>query len=357
MLGVLICVIASFAQQSAPRLQDKSEKSDDQQGSTIRVDTDLILLDVSVKGSDGRTIAGLRKEDFEILEDGVKQQVALFSTTDVPLNLVLILDTSGSTEKDVSLMRRAAKRFLEEIRPKDRVALVAFSQSVQLLSNFTADRNRLDHALGEMEPGNGTALYDTLVVTLNDLLRRVEGRKAIVVLTDGVDSFGQSTFGQVVPLVDKSRATLYFLELDSEKETLARLLLDCENDKHFKLSRKQMRKYGEHYEKTNPWWRDADYCALSADQRRLLTDKLYELAHDELKELADRSGGHVYPVGGNNELSGIFSQIAAELRTLYSIGYYSTNDKRDGKWRALQVAVVGKNITAMTKPGYRAPMD
>ena len=357
MLGVLVCVLATFAQQSTPRIQDRTEKNSDDQGSTIRVDTDLILLDVSVKGSDGRSIMGLRKEDFEVFEDGVKQQVALFSTSDVPLNIVLILDTSGSTEKDVSLMRRAAKRFLEEIRPKDRIALVSFSQSVQLLSNFTADRNRLDYALGEMEPGSGTALYDTLVVTLNDLLRRVDGRKALVVLTDGVDSFGNSSFRQVVPLVDKSRATLYFLELDSEAETLSRLLLDCENDRHFKLSRKQMRKYGEHYEKNTDWWRNTDYCALTSDQRRLLTGKLYELAHDELKELADRSGGRVYPVKGNNELSGIFSQIATELRTLYSIGYYSTNDKRDGKWRALQVAITGKNITAMTKPGYRAPMD
>lgn len=356
MLGVLVCVFSSFAQQGTPRIQDRSEKSDDQ-SSTIRVDTDLILLDVSVKGSDGRSIVGLRKEDFEVLEDGVKQQVALFSTSDVPLNIVLILDTSGSTEKDISLMRRAAKRFLEEIRPKDRVALVSFSQSVQLLSNFTADRKRLEYGLSEMEPGSGTALYDTLVVTLNDLLRRVEGRKALVILTDGVDSYGQSTFNQVAPLVDKSRATLYFLELDSEADTLSRLLLDCENDRHFKLSRKQMRKYGERYEKGADWWRDADYCSLSPDQRRQMTRKLYELGHDELKELSDRSGGRVYPVAGNNELSAIFSQIAAELRMLYSIGYYSTNDKRDGKWRALQVEVIGKNITAMTKPGYRAPMD
>lgn len=356
MLGVLVCVLATFAQQSPPRIQDKSEKSDDQ-SSAIRVDTDLVLIDVSVKGPDGRSIVGLKKEDFSVFEDGAQQQVALFSTADVPLSIVLILDTSGSTQKDISLIRRAAKRFLQEIRPQDRVAIVSFHQDVQLLSNFSADRNRLDRALGEMEPGSGTALYDTLVVSLQDLLRRVEGRKALVVLTDGVDSYGSNGFPQVVPLVEKSRASLYFLELDTQADTIERLLLDCENDKHFKLSKKQMRKYAEIYENGSDWWRDADYCKLPEDRRRQLTERLYGVAHEELKELSDRSGGRVYPVAGTNELSGIFSQIAAELRTLYSIGYYSTNDKRDGKWRSLKVDVTGKSITAVTKPGYRAPID
>ena len=345
---LLLCFALTAVAQKTDRNEDPG---------TIRVDTDLVLIDVAVKGREGNSITGLKRDDFAVFEDGVKQQVALFTTTDVPLNIVLMIDTSGSTRNDITLMRRAARRFLEEIRPQDKVSIIGFHQTIQLLAGFTANRNTLEHALSKLEPGSGTALYDALIITIQDLLRRVEGRKALVILSDGVDSFGTYSYSQVVPLVEKSQASLYFLELDTEPFTVERLLLNCEDDQHFKLSRKQMRKYGEKYESGEVWWRTADYCDLPTDRRRQAATRLYEMAHAELSELADRTGGRVYPVNNNRELSGIFSQIAAELRTLYSIGYYSSNDKRDGKWRRLRVDVGKDGVAAITKPGYRAPID
>ncbi len=340
-VGLFLCLAASAVAQKTDRNEDPG---------TIRVDTDLVLIDVAVKGRDGSSITGLKRDDFAVFEDGVKQQVALFTTTDVPLHIVLMLDTSGSTRNDITLMRRAARRFLEEIRPQDKVSIIGFHQTIQLLAGFTANRDTLEHALGKLEAGSGTALYDALIITIQDLLRRVEGRKALVILSDGVDSFGTYTYNQVVPLVEKSQASLYFLELETEAFTVERLLLNCEDDRHFKLSRKQMRKYAEKYETGSPWWNTADYCELPTDRRRKLATRLYELAHAELGELADRTGGRVYPVNDNRELSGIFSQIAAELRTLYSIGYYSSNDKRDGRWRELRVDVRKDGLAAVTSP-------
>lgn len=355
MLIFLTCIAVSGRSQSPS--QNRADKRDDQSG-TIRVDTDLVLVDVKViDRGDGRTVTGLRVDEFNVYEDGKRQQIALFSAADVPLSLALVIDTSGSTAGEMGLIRKAARRFLDELRPKDRVAVVAFSQEIELLSDLTSDRRKLERALEDLKPGSGTAFYDALVVTVEDVLKRAEGRKAVVMMTDGVDSIGHFTYKQIMTEVERSQAPLYFLELDTAAFTEERLLLDCNEDRHFRLSRKQLRKYGERFDPNALWWLSQDYCRLARDQKQLISRRLYEIAHQELSEIADRTGGHAYPVKGLKELGNIYTLIAAELRTQYSIGYYPSNEKHDGKWRSLRVEVKGGTLSVQTKPGYRAPLD
>ena len=316
------------------------------------------MVDVKVTSrTDGKPVTGLLPQDFAIYEDGKQQQIALFSQNEVPLSLALVIDTSGSTQNEVGLMRKAARRFLDELKPKDRIGIIGFSQDIELLADLTSDRGRLEMALENLRAGSGTALYDTLVLTVEDLLKKVDGRKAAVIMTDGVDSIGQFTYPRALNVLERSLASFYFLELDTRAFTEPRLLLDCADDRHFKLSRKQLTKYGERFDKDSLWWVRQEYCTLAKEQRGQVTRRLYELAHEELAEMATRTGGRVYPVQGLKELSGVYSRIAGELRIQYSVGYYPTNEKRDGRWRSLQVEVKGGGHVAQTKPGYRAPLN
>lgn len=344
-------LMAALALVTAASAQEKQ-----QDPSTIRVETDLVSVEVTVTDRDGAPVTALlRAEDFVVHEDGARQKITNFAATDVPFNLVLVLDTSGSTRGDVDLMRRAAAGFLAELRPRDRVAVVGFNEQVQLYSRLTSDREAIERALGRIQPGSGTSFYDALHLTLREVLRKVEGRKAIVTLTDGVDSTGTYTFDLLRLELEKAGTTCYFLELNTEAFTRDGMLLDCEDDRHFKFSRKQAQKYYGLSGKGFEWLRDFDHCRLSAEERKEINGRLYEAGRGELRELARQTGGRVYPVEDLGRLAPAYAQIAAELRTQYSLGYYSTNDRRDGKWRELRVEVKRPGLVAHAKPGYRAP--
>lgn len=349
------CALAVRAQEPA---SPASPEQKDDRASTIRVDTDFVLFDVKVLDRRGGGVArGLKAEDFAIYEDGVKQQIALFSASEAPLSLALVLDTSGSTESEVGLIRNAARRFLNQLRPQDRVAILSFHQEVELLAHLTADRRRLERAISNIEGGRGTSFYDALMLTAEEVLKKAEGRKAIVVLTDGVDSFGFSTYPHVLPVLEKARASVYFLEIDTLDFTEPRMLLECTERRHFRLSAKQLKKYVERFKPREDAWQYRDWCLLPPDQKREVNRRLYELAGAELREMAARTGGRVYPVGALSDLDRFYVQLAEELRAQYSIGYYPTNEKRDGKWRALRVEMRQRSWVAETRPGYRAPVE
>jgi VWFA-related protein len=362
-LTLLFCIFGLLAgasligareQQTGRQRPDKKED----QTATIRVDTDLVSIEVTVTDQTGRpSTALLRAEDFAVYEDGVRQKITNFATTDVPFNLVLLIDTSGSTRDEVALMRRAARRFLNELRPRDRVAVIQFNETVELLEDLTSDRAKIEKAINLLQPGAGTSFYDALGLTMDEVLKKIEGRRAVVALTDGVDSYGHYTFDQVLPEIEQAGVSLYFLELDTEAFTEAGMMRDCWDDRHFKFSRKQLKKYREGYaEDAEPGQYD-NHCQLSPLERRQVNQRLYESARRELRELAEKTGGRVYPVKQLQQLEPVYAQIARELRTQYSLGYYSTNEKRDGQWRALRIEVKRPGLVAHTKPGYRAPKD
>lgn len=350
-LETLLLVICLAVYTLGAPAQEKQE-------ATIRVDTDLVSIDVAVTDRSGnRGATGLRAEDFVIYEDGVRQKITSFSTTDLPFNLVMLIDTSGSTRDDLTLMQRSARRFLNELRSQDRVAIIQFNQEVELLKGLTSDRIKVEDALNMLKAGGGSSFYDALQLSIEEVLDKVQGRKAIAALTDGVDSYGFNTYEQVMPLLEKSKASLYFLELNTEAFTETGMMRDCRERNHFQFSNKQLKKYvKEHLQGGN----EDDYeehCSLSALERMQINRRLYQSARRELREMAGKTGGRVYPVKEMQQLEPAYSQIAAELRTQYSIAYYPTNEKRDGKWRTLRVEIKRSGYLVNTRPGYRAPLD
>jgi len=354
--GLLFVSLAVFVPALA------QDRKPEEQVTTIRVDTDLVTLDVSVTDRAGKRSvttgeAGFRAEDFVIYEDGVRQKITNFLSTEVPFNLVLLIDTSGSTRDDVGLMRRAALRFLDELRPQDRVAVIQFNKQVELLQDLTADHAKLENALSLLSAGSGTSFYDALQLTLEEALKKVEGRKAVIALTDGVDSFGYQTYEQILPMLEKASASLYFLELDTESFTEAGMVRDCKDESHFEFSHKQLRKYLKEYGRARLDSYFEGHCTIARTERAQINHRLYESARRELREMADKTGGHVYPVKLLQQLDSVYAQIAAELHTQYSIAYYPSNEKHDGKWRNVKVEIKRPGFMARTRPGYRAPRN
>ncbi len=355
MIAALAGSVAQVTVQDRPD-KDRQDKKDDI--GVIRLDTDLVSVDVIVIDRDGnRSSAVLKASDFAVYEDGVRQTISNFSATDVPFNLVLLLDTSGSARDEVGLMRRAARRFLDELRPQDRVAVIQFNKQVEMLEDLTSDRVKIEEALQLLQPGSGTSFYDSLKLTIDEVFKQVEGRKAVVALTDGVDSYGYTTIEQILPALERSNILTYFLELDTEEFTGAGMTRDCSEDSHFEFSRKQLKKYLTEYGAGAVETEFQPHCLLSRMERMQINRRLYESARRELREMANKTGGRVYPVKSLQQLEPAYSQIAAELRTQYSLAYYPRNEKHNGKWRALRVTVNRPGFVARTRPGYRAPLD
>src|SRR5262252_4878910 len=360
--SLMVAALAAFVPQLAAQEAQDKEGQDKKNGmGTIRLNTDLVTVDAIVTDRGGNRISGVfRPSDFTIYEDGVRQAINSFSATDAPFNLVLLLDTSGSASPEIELMRRAALRFLDELRPRDRVAVIQFSKEVELLKDLTSDRAEIEEALRLLKPGTGTSFYDSLKLTIDEVFRGVEGRKAVIALTDGVDSFGYTTFGQVLTEIESSNILNYFLELDTEEFSQAGMTRDCSDESHFEFSRKQFKKYLAEYGKdgkADVISENQPHCRLSKLERMQINRRLYESARRELREMADKTGGRVYPVKDLQQLEPAYSQIAAELRTHYSIAYYPKNEKHDGKWRTLRVKINRPGFVAKTRPGYRAPLD
>ncbi len=333
--------------QDKPRQVPKEE--------ILRVDTNLVSIEVNVTSKTGaKSPANLQVEDFAVYEDGVRQKLENFATTDVPFNVVLLIDTSGSAKEEIELMKKAARRFLNEMRAQDRIAVVEFNQRVTVLEELTTDRDKIEHAIDFLEPGTGTAFYDALQLTLDEVLKKVEGRKAIIALTDGVDSTGAGEYEEVLPELEKSSVTTYILELNTEAITEKGMLMDCREDKSFHFSTKQLKKYVHEYAEGADETHYQDHCDLSRLERMQINRRLYESARKEVRELTSQSGGRMYPCKRLADIEPAYTQIAAELRTQYSLGYYPRNEKRDGKWRKLRIEVKRPGLEAKTKPGYRA---
>jgi VWFA-related protein len=336
-----------------------------QQDEPVRLKTDLVSVASSVKDKQGRVIKSLKAEDFIVYEDGRQQQIAHFAATEEPFTLMLLLDISGSTRDEIALIKRAAKKFLEELRPDDRVGVIVFSREVEMIAELTDTRERvvaeIDRAATPQGNGEyqfnsktGTSFYDALYLAIEESpLKQAEGRKAIICMSDGVDSTSLKLYRDIQTLAEKSEAALYFLQLNTEEATLAGLLKPRSDPGYLNFSESQVNRYYDEFDPDAPG-RATPRHAISPLMRREMNVALYELARRQMKEMTERTGGRVYPVFTLMDLVGVYKQVADDLRSQYLIGYYPTNDKRDGRWRTIRVEVRAKDASVRARSGYRA---
>ncbi|HMG35745.1 MAG TPA: VWA domain-containing protein [Blastocatellia bacterium] len=335
------------------------------QDEPIKLKTDLVTVTARVTESSGKNLKSLNAADFRVFEDGVEQKISHFAATEEPFSVLLLLDVSGSTKPEIELMKRAAARFLDELRKSDRVGVMVFSRQISLLADIGAPRPHAEAAInflatpaGDLEhrfnTNTGTSFYDALFeAAQNTRLRKNEGRKAIVCMSDGVDSTSKRMFRDVAPAVERSDSSVYFLELNTEEATLEGLLKPESDQDFINLSTSQLNRYFEERDPESPM-RGLGRDQISQLVLRDINAGLYDIARKELRSVAERTGGRVYPVKTLDELKEVYKQIADDLRSQYSLGYYPANSSRDGNWREIRVEVKRPGAIVQARSGYWA---
>lgn len=310
---------------------------------TIRTDTSLVQLNVGVVDPRGRAITSLSRNDFAVYEDGVKQPISYFEPTSSPFSLVLLLDMSGSTISFRPQLKQAAWRFLDALAPEDRVAVIQFNAKIKTLAGFSTDRKKTAYAIEIAEGAGETYFYEALKTALRALDkeggagRDRQRRKAIVVLTDGLDTHLRNidrtsaskaqTDAEAVAAIDpkaSSALTSVLGEADKQGVTIYPLALPSGDPKRLPLP---------------------DPVIIG----------IYTAARARLQSLADRTGGRLNDIQRLDQMARLYTLVAADLRSLYTVAYQSTSGRSsNGKWREIRVEVGQPELIARTKPGYFA---
>ncbi len=290
----------------------------------VRVDSGLVDLNVSVFSKNSKLqISSLQKNDFIIFENGNAEVITFFAEAETPFDLILLLDLSGSTQEKLKLIRKSSKKFIEAARPSDRIAIAAFTSVLKLITPFTDDRKLLKESIDRIEkPLGGTNFWDSLKLTLEHISDKEikSRRRAIVVMTDGVDNAlpgvrgdgSVTTFEGLLETIKRTDSIVVPVYLDTEKELLKK----------------------------------APYLA---------TPESYAIAREQLEQIAEESGSIVYKASKVEDLEGVYKQVIRDLGTVYSIGYQPTNNNRDGSWRELKVNLFNKpDLKVRTRRGYYA---
>ena len=359
-------------QTQEPKKPDSPSAGDEvDEGDVVRVETQLVSVPAVVTDSGGRPISGLKPDNFRLIEDGQVQTITNFGTSETPFEIALLLDTSGSTREDVALIRSAANSFIEALRPGDRVGVIAFNTAqtinepiatVEVLTQLTSDREALRSAIENLGGSNGTPYYDALERVADSVFREaprdeVRGRRAVVALTDGVDSASNSDFATAKMKLSRAGIACYFIQVNTEDFVEDRLMKDCQDDGQLTLSKRQIERYRKIFFPSAKAESFNSFCQMGPFERMSISRGLYNLARREMNDLAKGSGGRSFPAATLADARAAFARVAADIGTLYSLGYYPTNKARDGKYRAIKLEVRGLKEKAeiRARDGYYAP--
>jgi Ca-activated chloride channel homolog len=328
--------------------QKSNEPEEFGEGDILRVDTTLVSLPVSVMDRDGKFIPNLRQEDFLIWENGVEQRVAYFASVDKPFTVALVIDTSGSTKSRLMEIQDAATTFVNQLRPDDRVMVVSFSDRIRVLAQPTNDRYVLRDAIRMTEPGSGTRLYDAVDMIINEHFNRIDGRKAIVLFTDGVDTTSKrASYESTVRDAEELDALIYPVKFDTYAEMVG------------------------------GGWPGGGGGGSQTGKGGILDDLIsiilgggitinssggggggrgtsreeYERGDQYLRDIARVTGARLYNAEMQN-LDFAFRSVAEELRRQYSLGYYPKNKPVAGERRGIRVRVKRPELVVRTRDSY-----
>ena len=280
----------------------------------FRAGVDLVSLNVTVADGTTHYITDLSQDEFNVFEDGVKQDVTFFNRTNLPIALALLLDTSASMDTKLQTAQEAAIGFAKRLRPQDLAEVIDFDSRVVVLANFTNNAAELEQAIRKTAAGGSTSLYNAVYIALKDLKKVLAKntdeirRQAIVVLSDGEDTSSLLPFEEVLDLAKRSETAIYSI-------------------------------------------------GLRAGDGPGTTTKGFKEAEFVLRQFSQETGGRAFFPNQAAELAAIYGQISDELSSQYTVGYTSKNPKRDGSWRRVVVRVTKPNLAARTKLGYFAPTN
>jgi Ca-activated chloride channel family protein len=268
---------------------------------TIKVDSSIVVLNVAVTDASGKAVRGLDRSKFTILEDGVAMPIKTFDTEDLPFAAAILLDASGSMQDRMSLARAAAIEFLNGLRAGDNAAVYKFDSKVDVLQDFSNSRD-LGDRFYDVKADGMTALNDAIFKAAGDLSNRPEKRRAIIVLSDGADTFSKKSSDKALKAAMAANVMIYTVDM-SEKDISGERVQD----------------------------------------------------RGVLKNFAEKSGGRFVETPGGAALRDAFTRIVNELGTQYTLSYQPADTKRDGKWHTIEIRVARPNLTIRTRKGYNAP--
>ncbi len=311
-------VLPAAGQRDLQRRNPPTDRDTPRGGDDVKLDTEVIELDVSVADRANRPIYDIPKERFQIYEDGSLQTIEFFKKEEVPVSLALAIDTSGSMRSKLESVVQAVTNLVHANKPQDETAVLQFKDQVELIEEFTNDSSDIEDALGDLIASGQTSLLDAIMLAADyaqkDGHRR---RKALVVVSDGLEKGSYYSLEQVVEQMRKLDVRLYLVGFTSDLQDTAGL---------FKKSQK---------------------------------DKAEQL----LNKLAEETGGRAFFPKDVSELGPITDQIALDLRTIFALGYYPTNSKKDGTFRKIDVKVLGQDrkpdskVSVRTRSGYVADKE
>ncbi len=309
-------------------------------GQTIRLNVEMVSLPVVVTDRQGVRVLDLKKDDFQVYEDGVPQEIAGFSLTDEPVSVALAIDTSGSVEDQLARMQNEAIRFVNLLHPDDSVAIMSFAQDVQLLEDWSIDRERAGRGIKETRHGTCTKVYEAVWLALQEVLKPVQERTALVLFTDGEDTASEkASQKETIELAKETRAAIYSVYFRPHAQYFSGI-----NVGGFPIP-------GRPPIITTPPVIPPSGGGGCGGSGFPTGGRGY------LNELADYTGGKVFDASRMEDLGPAFEQVAKELSSQYSVGYYSSNTKHDGKFRRVEIKVKRPGLSARTKKGYYAPKD
>jgi len=276
---------------------------------SFRAGVDIVSLNVTVTDAATHYITDLEEGDFLVFEDGIKQNVTFFSRRQSPIALSLLLDSSASMEEHLPVLQQAATNFVHKLKSNDIAQVIDFDSRVEIRQGFTGNQAELDTAISQLAAGGSTSLHNAIYIALKEL-RKVRAvneedvrRQALIVFSDGEDTSSLVSFDEVLDLAKRSETSIYTIAL-----------------------------------------RGSDVQA-----------KGFREAEFVMRTLAQETGGRSFFPAKIDDLNGVYTQIADELASQYTLGYTSANPRRDGAWRRVVIQVSRPNVTPRTKKGYYAP--
>ncbi len=347
-LGLLVCAISLSHAQTRARRVGPTPVPSSSQGQTreevdanevVRVETTLVTIPVSITDRAGRYLPDLRKEDFRVYEDGVEQSVAYFAAVEKPFTVVLMIDTSSSVWPKLGRIRAAANAFVAQLRPADQVMVVSFASGFTVQCEPTSDRQKVRKAINDTGRGLSTHLYDAVDKLFSKHLKRLTGRKAVVLFTDGVDaSSGKATYESTVNVAEELDALIYPIRYDT---------YDPASDNGMPTTR-MPRLPGIFGRLPLPIPIGGTSTSGSGSSR---AD--YVRGERYLHDLAELTGGRYYEASRDlRDLDQTFSHIADELRRQYSLGYYPQQQGHAGVRRRIRVRVNRPDVAVRARDSY-----
>ncbi|HEY0100034.1 MAG TPA: VWA domain-containing protein [Pyrinomonadaceae bacterium] len=347
---------------ASARTSNTTDPTEVDENEVVRVNTSLVTIPVSVMDRAGKYVPSIRQQEFRIWEEGVEQEIAYFATVEKPFTVALVIDTSGSTKFRLREIQDAAIAFVNQLRPEDRVLVVSFDDEVRVLCEATSDRARLHDAILRVYPGEGTKLYDAVDFIINQRFNRIEGRKAMLLFTDGVDtSSRRASYESNARDAEELDALIYPVQYDTfaggnspsgngggvwgggnrrRRGGMADILSDI-------LIGGNVRIGGG-----SGGGRGGSGGGGGGNSCTGCTREEYARGNAYLNDLARLSGARLYRADTTYDIAGAFSLVAEELRRQYSLGYYPKQQGQPGQRRRIKVRVMRPDLAVNARDSY-----